>query len=236
MFEPISTKVSLRDQIVQDILHKIDIGELTAGDKLPAERELAELYNISRTTVRDALRTLVGLGVVSVQHGRGIFVSAGEAAALGQLLFGPTLSKPNTVMALFEVRRTMESEAAAWAAERATPEQCQDLEGLLYQAKNQGESIAPYAAALADQAFHTQLVTASNNPIAARIMINLLDVLEEVRKESLSITGRAWQSVNEHHEILKAIIKKDPKLAREAMIVHLDSVEQAILKNLTARK
>lgn len=232
MFEPISTKVSLRDQIVQNILEKIDGGELKAGDKLPAERELAELYNISRTTIRDALRTLAGLGVVSIQHGRGIFISAGEGSALGQLLFGSFLSKPDTIIALFEVRRTLESAAAAWAAERATPDQRRELQVLLASAKQEGESIVPHQAALADQAFHTLLVTSTQNPIAARIMINLLDVLEEARKESLVIAGRAWQSVNEHQQIVEAIIHRDPDRARAAMIAHLNSVERAILKNL----
>lgn len=234
MFEQISQNISLRDRIVQDILAKIESGALVAGDKLPTERDLSVQLNVSRTTVRDALRTLAGLGVISIQHGRGIFVQGTQGTALGNALWAPFVVRSDTVAALFEVRKALESSAAEWAAVRASEEERQLLRRLTTEATRVvSECHVDFeAAADVDQAFHTALVTASHNPIAGRMMLNLLDLLETVRKQSLAIPGRAQQSVDDHKEISEAIQSKDPARARQAMLRHLSGVERAILKNL----
>lgn len=235
MFEPISQNLSLRDRIVQDILAKIESGALAAGDRLPPERDLAIAFNVSRTTVRDALRTLAGLGVISIHHGKGIFVQGTEGMALGNALWAPFVVKPETVSALFEVRKTLETAAAGWAARRATAGQRQHLMQLVREAKKEAdgpEQVNPAAAAMADQAFHTTLVMASNNPVASRLMINLLDVLEEVRKQSLAIPGRAWSSILDHEKIAEAILSADAEEAERAMLTHLTGVERAVLSSL----
>lgn len=234
MFEQISQNISLRDRIVQDILSKIESGELVAGDKLPTERDLSVQLNVSRTTVRDALRTLAGLGMISIQHGRGIFVQGTEGTALGNALWAPFVVRSDTVAALFEVRKALESAAAEWAAARASDEEL----ALLAQLTNEATEVVAAngvdfeAAADADQAFHTALVAVSHNPIAGRMMLNLLDLLDTVRKQSLAIPGRAQQSVHDHKEITEAIQSRDPERARRAVLHHLSGVEAAILENL----
>lgn len=239
MFEPISQSLSLRDRIVQEILRKIESGELAPGDRLPPERELAIQLNVSRTTVRDALRTLAGLGVISIHHGRGIFVQGTEGMALGNALWAPFVVRPDTVSALFEVRRTLEVAAAGWAAQRATPEERQKLITITESAETAvaGESVidVDYVAD-ADQIFHTTLVMASHNPVAGRLMLNLLDLLEAVRKQSLAIPGRARQSISDHREVAEAVARGDVEAAQRAVLTHLTSVEEAILKHLSIRR
>ncbi len=234
MFEQISQNISLRDRIVQDILSKIESGELVAGDKLPTERELSMQLNVSRTTVRDALRTLAGLGVISIQHGRGIFVQGTQGTALGNALWAPFVVRSDTVAALFEVRKALESAAAEWAAIRASDAERALLVRLTEEAATvvSESSVDLEAAADADQSFHTALVAASHNPIAGRMMLNLLDLLDTVRKQSLAIPGRAHQSVEDHKDIIAAIQSRDPERARHAVLHHLNGVEEAILSHL----
>lgn len=235
MFEPIAQNLSLRDQIVQDILVKIEEGAISVGDRLPPERDLAISFNVSRTTVRDALRTLVGLGVLSIQHGKGIFVQGGEGMAIGNALWTPLIVKPDTIAALFEVRKTMETAAAGWAAARASLVHKEQLLRLVEDVKTHvtdTNRVDPVTAALSDQAFHTTLIIASHNPIAGRLMTNLLDLLEEVRKKSLSIPGRAWKSILDHERIAQAIMAGDEPAAQEAMMAHLTSVERSVLGSL----
>lgn len=237
MFEPISQNLSLRDRIVQDILGKIEDRTLTAGDRLPPERDLAIAYNVSRTTVRDALRTLAGLGILSIHHGKGMFIQANEGIALGNALWSPFVVKPDTVVALFEVRKTLETEAAVWAARRGSSAQKERLVEIIHtiklDAQEEGE-VDPALAAASDQTFHTTLFLASGNPIAGRLMMNLLDVLEEVRKKSLAIPGRAWLSILDHERIAEAVLSGHEVSAQEAMLQHLTAVEQAVLSSLDA--
>lgn len=235
MFEPVTTNLSLRDRIVQEVLSKIENGELQLGDRLPSERELAVELNVSRTTVRDALRTLAALGVLSIQHGRGIFIQAGEGVALGQALWSPVVMGIDTVAHLFEVRKTLETAAAGWAAQRATMQDRETLKSIVASVRDEvgrASDINLEAIAVADQAFHTSVLKFSKNPVATRIMLNLLDVLEEARRHSLSIPGRALKSIVEHEKIANAIFSGNIGDAERAMLDHLSDVEQEIVKNL----
>ncbi len=235
MFEPIAHELPLRDRVVQEILGKIQAGVLAPGDRLPPERELAQQLHVSRTTVRDALRTLAGLGVVAIHHGRGIFVVGSEGLALGSALWAPFVVRKDTVTALFEVRRTLEVAAAGWAAARATPAERQHLTDIVARALSavEGDSLLDIdAVADADQRFHTALVLASHNPIAGRLMLNLLDVLEIVRKQSLAIPGRARRSLEDHRAIAEAVARGDARAAERAARDHLASVEASILRHL----
>lgn len=235
VFEPISQNLSLRDRIVQEILAKIESGELKAGDRLPPERDLALQLNVSRTTVRDALRTLAGLGVIAIYHGRGIFVQGDQGLALGNALWAPFVVKPETVTALFEVRRVIEAAAARWAAERADPRERQELAEIVASVKREAEAtgeIAPESAAKADQRFHLALVLASHNPVAARLMANLLELLAVVRLKSLAIPRRAYASVLDHERVVQAVLARDPDRAEAAMRAHLSGVEASVLKAL----
>ncbi len=236
MFEPIPAHLSLRDRIVQDLLRKIESEQLRPGDRLLSERALAQEYQVSRTALRDALRTLAGLGVVAIRHGKGVYVQGNQGLALGQALWAPFVVRPDTVSSLFAVRKVLETEASGWAAEKATVADKEHLLCIIEQARAARQPdgrIDLDKAAEADQAFHTALFVAAGNPIAARLMLNLLDLLAEVRKQSLSIEGRAWLSIREHEKIATRIQHGTAKAARTAMLDHLNGVEAAIIAELT---
>ncbi|MDA8207356.1 MAG: GntR family transcriptional regulator [Thermaerobacter sp.] len=236
MFEPVTSSVNLRDRVVQDILQKISSGDLSRGQRLPPEREMATQFNVSRTTIRDALRTLAALGVVSIEHGRGIFIRSGNGVALGQALWSPLIEGEHTISNLFDVRKSLETAAAGWAATRATEQERHDLMRIVISIRDAmmeaGDGELDVIA-VADEEFHHAVLKASHNPVASRIMLNLLDVLGTARKQSLSIAGRAWRSVLEHEIIARAIVDGNIEEAQSRMLEHLAGVEREILRSLS---
>jgi GntR family transcriptional repressor for pyruvate dehydrogenase complex len=156
--------------------------------------------------------------------------------ALGSALWAPFVVRADTVHALFEVRKALEVSAVAWACERATAAERRQLTEIVQRAREAvglGPNLDTRAAAHFDQLFHTTLVMASHNPVAARLMLNLLDVLEMVREQSLAVPGRAQQSVDDHAAIAEAVAAGDQHLAQERMRQHLCGVERAILRLLS---
>lgn len=233
-FQPLNTsKRSLDKRIVAYIQRMIEMGELRAGDRLPAERDLAAQLGVSRTVLREALHTLAAYGLVDLQHGRGVFVAAGSAQAATQRLTLAMISEETTpwLHDLFEIRRTLEGAAAEWAAERATPQQIEELranlsEGLAFYRSQQVDAAA--AGAL-DARFHAALAAATNNRVLMSLMAALVDELAIARERSLAIPGRALRSLHQHESVVMAIEERDATTARRAMLEHLNDVEQSIL-------
>lgn len=233
-FQPLNaSKRSLDKRIVAYIQRMIEMGELRAGDRLPAERELAAQLGVSRTVLREALHTLAAYGLVDLQHGRGVFVAAGSAQAATQRLTLAMISDETApwLHDLFEIRRTLEGAAAEWAAERATPQQIEELranlsEGLAF---HRSQQIDPAAAGALDARFHAALAAATNNRVLMSLMAALVDELAIARERSLAIPGRALRSLHQHESVVMAIEEHDVVTARRAMLEHLNDVEQSIL-------
>lgn len=233
-FQPLNTsKRSLDKRIVAYIQRLIEMGELRAGDRLPAERELAAQLGVSRTVLREALHTLAAYGLVDLQHGRGVFVAAGSAQAATQRLTLAMISDEATpwLHDLFEIRRTLEGAAAEWAAERATPEQIEELRANLSEGLTlyRSQQVDPAAAGALDARFHAALAAATNNRVLMSLMAALVDELAIARERSLAIPGRALRSVHQHESVVMAIEERDAAAARRAMLEHLNDVEQSIL-------
>lgn len=237
MFRPVSDNLSIRERIVEQIETAIVNGEIKPGDRLPTERELAETFGASRTAVREALRSLAALGVLKIQHGRGIFVAEDGENILADRVFTPYMSKPENLKGLIELRKVLESEIARWAAERGTPEQKNKIVEVVQWIKdhNPNGEIEPEDAEQADEAFHMAVHEASGNPVVGRLTHNLLDLLHESRADSLRISGRAWKSILDHEHIAEAVLRGDGDGAAEAMRNHLESVEKAILQTVEAK-
>ena len=115
-------RTSLAEDIVEQIEKLVLNKELQVGDPLPSERELARELQVSRQALREAMRILVQKGLVQVQPGRGAFVAQPSANFLSDSLYAYLRLNPHLVRDFLEARRVIETEAAAMAAERATPE------------------------------------------------------------------------------------------------------------------
>lgn len=215
----------LYQRVAEQLASIISEGEYPVGSRLPAERKLAERFDVSRPTIREAIIALELAGCVEVRGGSGIYVCDGSSKHMltADLSVGP--------FDILEARIMVEGEAAELAARRVTDEELKELREALDDMvqENEKEPICE----VADQNFHMLIARATRNeavvsacahlwglrnssPISARI-------LEKVRQAG------SRPRIEEHNTILEALEKRDPVAAREAMRAHLTCVIQQLL-------
>ncbi len=240
MFRPMQeTPRSLEGRVVDAIRDLVESGKLAPGDRLPPERELAAQLGVSRTVLRESLATLAALGLVEARHGRGVFVVGKSIQATAQRLTLALTAENTTPEAdriartreLFEIRRTLEGEAAAWAAQRASDEQLAELRLLLLRDQELRLAAQPDIALIneLDGRLHALIAASTANRLLVLLMATLLDELALARSSSLAIPERIVRSARQHEQIVSAIAVRDPQQARLKMLEHLNDVEQAIL-------
>ncbi len=224
--EPIKS-TRIYEEIVRQIKAMIAEGRLKSGDRLPPERELAEKFVVSRTSVREALRALESLGLVEIRPGEGTFVREVSVESLIEPLALMVLSEREAIAELFEARRMLEPAIAGLAAARATPDEIQEMERILEeQAK---EIAAGHTGLRQDAQFHAAMGAAAHNRAITRIAHAVMDLLTRSREESLNTPGRPTRSHDDHRRILSAIHRRDEDGARQAMLDHVEAVEELVL-------
>jgi GntR family transcriptional repressor for pyruvate dehydrogenase complex len=215
------------EEIVRQVKAMIAEGRLKGGDRLPPERDLAEKFVVSRTSVREALRALESLGLVEIRPGEGTFIREMSVDALVEPLALLMVSQREATGELFEARRLLEPALAALAAARATPEEMQEMERIL---EEQAKEVAAGRTGLAQDAqFHAAIGAASHNRAITRIAHAIMDLLAQSREDSLNTPGRPTRSHDSHHRVLAAIRVRDAEAARLAMLEHIESVESLVL-------
>jgi GntR family transcriptional regulator, transcriptional repressor for pyruvate dehydrogenase complex len=213
-------------EIVRQVKGMIAEGRLKSGDQLPPERDLAEKFVVSRTSVREALRALESLGLVEIRPGEGTFVREVSVESLIEPLALVMLSQREALGELFEARQLIEPALAALAARRATPEDVQEMERIL---EAQAKEVAAGRTGLEQDAqFHSAIGAAAHNRAITRIAHAVMDLLRQSREDSLNTPGRPDRSHNDHRRLLAAIRGRDENAARQAMIDHLEAVEALI--------
>ena len=222
----------LHESIVQRFHALIQEGSLEHGAKLPAERVLAEQLRVSRSSVREAIRTLELQGLVVSKHGSGTFVNTQSLEAVTTLMtsnLGEGLDAGEAqIRDIFEVRHLLEPQLAALAAQRATPEDVERLGAILEEQQHQimeGETGVD-----ADTKFHFALATATHNAALVKVVSAVEDVLRQSRDQSLQQPGRPERSLASHHQILEMVQSGDHHGAREAMEHHLTVVEPSTVR------
>lgn len=210
------------ERVMEDIAALIDAGELRLGGKLPPERAMAELFRVSRSAVREAIRALQEQGLLESRHGDGTYViarpEANAADALGRAMTGRRLDLEHVL----QFRMVLEPEIAALAAEGATEADLAVLAACL-DARCSGT-----AAAEADIAFHTALAQATGNPLFSDIVAAVRERLAETREEPFQSPERCRASRRAHRAILQAVASRDGEAARHAMKDHLHGVSQLL--------
>jgi GntR family transcriptional repressor for pyruvate dehydrogenase complex len=224
-------KTRIHEAIVAQIREEIAEGGWMPGDQLPPERQLSERFQVSRASVREAIRALESTGLVKTRSGGGTYVSSSTEVLLSPLA-SAILQQKDILQDIFETRKLIEPEIAALAALRADPEEIARMEEIL---EEQAQQIAEGETGVeADTAFHSLLAQTTKNKIFVKLDDTLMDSLRETRERSLQVHGRPAHSLAGHREILNAIRAKDPARARRAMLEHLRAIERNVLKRRSA--
>lgn len=215
----------LYEQIVQQIEESILKGTLKTGDQLPAERELAQRFGVSRTAVREAVKALREKGLVEAFSGRGTFITDGTAQAIRQSLdLMVKVAQPDGMTNLAEARASIEPEIAALAARRAEEQHIAAMrEAYAVMDRSQSD---PAAFIESDLDFHLALAEAAGNPIILSLIDSVVGILREQRIKVFQVDGGPQRGQFHHAKILEAVVQKDPEKARAAMREHLKQVRE----------
>jgi GntR family transcriptional repressor for pyruvate dehydrogenase complex len=219
MFEDIG-RGRLHERVVEAITERILSGDLEPGSVLPTEPELCELFGVSRTVIRDAMKMLQGRGLVEVMQGRGTMVSTKIAEFSSDILVMALQQRQTTLVELLEVRRILEVEIAGLAAERATGADLREMEQALDLMRSHPGEAPGYVDA--DLTFHNALTRAAHNMVMDLILRPVTQLLRHSREISFRGPERVGNTIAAHETILRAVAAGDRQAAREAMRRHLD--------------
>ena len=209
---------------LRDMIHS---GELSAGDKLPPERDLAKILGVSRPTLRAGIRSLSAVGILYSKQGAGTFVAArdesptldGSSLRMLSALHGFTSDE------MFEARLALEMSIAGMAAKRVTSEQmttlAEEIAGM-YASLNEPEQYLVH-----DMRFHQIVAAASGNRILTSLMNMVATILFEYRSKTVKRATDLKESAEQHHNIYRALRDHDPEAAEKAMHDHLVETQKA---------
>src|ERR1700732_901290 len=206
----------LYEQIVQQIEASILKGAMKPGDQLPAERDLAQQFGVSRTAVREAVKALREKGLVEAHHGRGTFIRDGTSQAVRQSLdLMIKIGQPDGSTHLAEVREILEPEIAALAATRIE-EQHLAMMGEAMGVMDGTRKDDAEAFIEGDLDFHLALAEAAANPLILSLLDSIVGLLREQRLKSFYVEGGPERGQQDHRRLLEAVERRDGERARGA--------------------
>ena len=225
-------KPRLYTNVLRKMLGLMDSGQFPAGGRLPPERELAERFDVSRPTIREAIIALEVLGRVQVKTGSGIYVRKHVPGGNG----GIDNISP---WELTESRALIEGEAAAFAATHITEEELQQLEESLHEMALENDA-GDLAEGDADKKFHHIIAQATRNAMLVSVIENMWYVRNNAPAVSRAYRAICEQDgakrVEEHREIYQALSRRDPKAARAAMHQHFALILNKLIATTEAEQ
>lgn len=225
--------IPLYEQVAEMIENQIIRGEFRVGDRLPTEYELASTYKVSRTVIREAMKVLKEKGWVETRSGRGTIVVDNVTRGVRSSFNVAVRMDPDSGWGyLIEVRRMIEPEIAALAAERASPEQIgqmrQAVERMDHAVRDNPVNVEEFLDA--DFSFHMILAESTGNPLVMMIIHPVVKLMREQQAFHASqIEGGAQRSQKNHHSIIAAIESHNPGAARANMNSHIAQVREDII-------
>lgn len=218
----------IANNIVELIIKRIKDKEFLPGDKLPGERDLANELGVARSSLREALRILDHMNILEIKPAMGTFVTSLEIESLIEPIEFTFALDDNSILKVFETRKTLELKTVELAAEHITPEECTQLEDLFVRMTDDTKPIA-YREEL-DREFHMMIALCSRNPLLYRFVCVVLEAMVKKRQESYSLTNAVQIANQEHEHILKYLKEHDVEGARQEMLKHLNTTEQNLLQ------
>ena len=208
-----------------DLAQRLRSGEWLPNARLPSIAQLARMLGASPGSVREALRSLESAGLVRIEHGRGVFVSAERA--------DPALADHfqdrgrGLFVALAEARRLLEPELAALAAERGTPGELAEIERLALETEQ--EALAGNSFVEADIRLHQQIAYAAHNPVLQHMIESFGDLLRQSRRRVAMEPGLTRRTVRYHLLLAEAITARHAAQARLLMLAHMNDMVESVL-------
>jgi GntR family transcriptional repressor for pyruvate dehydrogenase complex len=225
---------TIGSRIRLEIIRVIRQRRLRPGDRLPAERELASILQVSRPSVREAVRALQSEGRLVVRHGQGVFVAE---PATRRALQASLAKVDHDIAELYAMREVLEVPAARWAAERRDAEGLQlvreamdRLEAALEQRPVDHDKLRRL-----DAAFHLSIVHASGNRFLEQTQGVLSDILNQGMVTTLRLPGRVEKSRQQHRRILEALLAGDIEAAARAARAHVRATQAAARRHIENR-
>jgi GntR family transcriptional repressor for pyruvate dehydrogenase complex len=219
-----------KNKVYEEVARQIErliLKKLKPGDKLPSERELAEALDVSRSSIRDAIRGLELMGLVEPRQGAGTIVREVSTDNLVNPFAGILKQKQALVGELLDFRKMLEPPLAARAATHASADEISEMEEIL---QRQEKRLSRGETTIAEDAeFHYSVALASGNSVVLKVLDILMDLLRDSRERSLQVEGRPQKSLAGHRRILAAIKHHDAEAAKAAMRRHIEDVEEIVL-------
>lgn len=228
-------RVSLVDSIVEEIKNKIISGEFKDGDMLESQDMLAKSMNISRPSLREALRRLQLMGLIEFKHGRGTFVKTLQPKDYMSPISGFLPVDKKSAFELLEARLYLEGSVAALAAQKATKSDIEKLEEVLKKMTIAGENLNVEEFVRLDVKFHLLIAHGSRN----RILFQVVDILRgllhklitrvfDTNRDHLNMTFS--HTLEYHSQILESIKSRNAAKARKIMEKHINDVQKKLEK------
>ena len=220
-------RVALVEQVVERVREGIFAGEFPPGSELPSEGTLAKTIGVSYTVIREAMRTLRSHGLVDISQGRRARIKPAGPDAVRETLDAMLRRSNSSIRELTELRRPLECEIVALAAQRATPAEIDQMQQTI---DRQADAPMLDAQIDADIEFHNLLAAAAGNALFGLVLSTVWGLLWESRRQTISRVG-VGHALAGHRAVLDAIRRHDPEAARQAMQQHLTQIVEDVPPN-----
>jgi GntR family transcriptional regulator, transcriptional repressor for pyruvate dehydrogenase complex len=228
----------LSDAIVDQILEGIRSGAFGPGTVLPPERTLAEMFGVSRGSVREAIRSLEYAGILNVRTGSGTFVAEAGASKAAALRARAALVGEHSPLDLVVARRAIEPVCAGLAASNRSVADLDNLRSLIDQQVvllQHGEETAEV-----DLSFHVAVASACHNPVLLMLYDRIAEIMRQdiwldLRRRSRAMPGTAEMYLDQHRATLSAIERGDSAAASRSVDAHMHTVEERLVAEVESR-
>lgn len=215
-------------KVIDYIKKQIVNGDLITGGKLPSERELSDILRVSRNSVREAIRMLDFMGIISSQQGAGNYLTGNFENNLVESMSMMFMLNQITYQQISQLRRALELEALMIAIDNVTDKEIEQFENIISQLENQTEEYN----VILDKQLHYNIAAASRNTLIINILRALSEVMDkfiaDLRKEILSSEASKDYLHDAHDKMVKSLIIKDKALAFSAINKHFDLIDEEL--------
>jgi len=229
-FRPIAQQ-SLVTELTRQLMDYLLSGALKPGDRLPSERQLSEALGMGRSTLRESLKALTVLGLLDVRQGDGTYLKKADSALLPRVIEWGLLLGEQRTLDLVEARQKIEVAIAELAAGRRTPDDVEELRGLLSRMERSQANHQEFADA--DVAFHLKLADIAHNSVLRDILSSIQALLRAWIIRVIEAAGPDDTSYQEHVPIFHAVESGDEHAAGAAMHAHMDAAAARLMRTLS---